>query len=407
MDSETDKFGKRTSLPIPGHSGRADMQQSGKNRRFGGAKQAASSASFFSRSKKRSDPNVEDLKASTQSLDKVPHQRSESNLMASLNSLHSYVSADNDIKGGQLGSRMKAALKSLRKDKNKGKADLKTKQRLSRKIRNSDPHIQIVMQLDKRGKDYDVKSSKNLGYMQLRAANLTGTMNDDSTKEEEDQMGERLLAAAQKDNFCDIEIMGKEVSVKAPSFLLACQSTVFEEICYPKQGGSESPTYSLINEDDPKKIRVQFASQSTIQAVIHFCATQELPVIEINEANMRTIAQVHLFAQLFKIPSLVDASHRTARRLMNKAPPLVCAVFDEYNLLRKEAESENYWGLTMEKNDELKTYVLSFLRESPMESIMGHPMGVLYLSPISIEAIVRDQDIDFDEYSMWRTLNLW
>mmetsp|Transcript_20890 Transcript_20890/g.45285 ORF Transcript_20890/g.45285 Transcript_20890/m.45285 type:complete len:596 (-) Transcript_20890:808-2595(-) len=391
--------------------------------RFGSLKKTASSTSFFTRGK-RIPPTLLGvrpvrLRSSTSA---IP-ERFTSDLTSSV---QSQPLRDNDEKRGdvahdvasyplpchEVGSRMKAATKSLRKD---GKtSELKSYRRMSRKTRNSDPQIK-KLSISARGDYSEVQprdhvqrraggKSTPLGYMHLRAAHLMASQTNDSHATVNNSLAVRLLEMTRKDNVCDIEIIGKDnIAVKAPSFLLASHSAVFEEIFYPKDESKQ--TYAMISQSDPKKVHIEYATLSAINAAIHFFATLELPPVietETSETNIRTISQLHLFAQLFQIPALSNAAYRAARRLMNKTPSLVCAAFDECNVLLMKAESRRNWGLTMEKQyDDLRSYVLDYLRESLPEA------GVIYFSSASIEAMICDQEMDLDEYNMWRILNLW
>jgi len=319
----------------------------------------------------------------------------------------------------EVGSRMKAAFGRLRRGN--GKAEkLEAIRRTSRKKRNSEASIQISLQglIDSEHSKVEQRENSNgsgsgeypMGYMQLRAANLTSS-DANASCAEETSLSAKLLEVAGRGNFCDVEITGKNnIVVRAPSFLLACQSAVFEEIFYPKEGSKAN--YPIVSPSDPRKVRIEFADESTIKGAIHFCATLELlPELEHEsyEADVRALCQLHLFAKLFKVLPLINATYRAARRAMNKKPPLACAAFDECNVLSEKAESQNYWGLNMvsQKYDDLKAYALDFLRESAAETMMGLPPGVKFLSSTSMGEIIRDQEIGVDEYTMWSILNLW
>ncbi|KAL7535554.1 hypothetical protein ACHAWF_005203 [Thalassiosira exigua] len=372
----------------------------------------APSSSFFMRGLRRQLALGGDLKDSSTSLPSVPtSQLAPSNTSEPSPSQSAETPPSLPLQ--EIGSRMKAVLSSHGRSGRASK--LKSKQRMSRRMRNSDPNIvqaQKIVEECSRGADTP------MGYMQLRAAGLLPNQPQTSDSSiSVNPITNKLLEVTQKDNFCDAEITGKgNAMVKAPSFVLALHSVVFEEIFYPMDE-SKLATYGIVSLSDPRKVHIEFASQSTISAAVHYCAAQELPpgidVVssgrdETNEANIRTISQLHFFAQLFKIPSLSNATYQTARRLVNKTPSLACAAFDECVVVLRNAESKNCWGLSMQRSyDDLRTYILEFLRESPANTMMGREEGVLLLSPASIEAIICDQDINSDEYDMWRLLNAW
>eukprot|EP00579_Thalassiosira_antarctica_P008185 CAMPEP_0201901438 /NCGR_PEP_ID=MMETSP0902-20130614/54273_1 /ASSEMBLY_ACC=CAM_ASM_000551 /TAXON_ID=420261 /ORGANISM="Thalassiosira antarctica, Strain CCMP982" /LENGTH=699 /DNA_ID=CAMNT_0048435369 /DNA_START=73 /DNA_END=2172 /DNA_ORIENTATION=- len=416
MDSSDDNYGRPHSPPRES----SRQQPTPRTTRFS-IKKAASEV--FSRGKRRQDKSDDGLNSSFNS--QLKPQLSTSDLASSFQSQASHDSGekrgdvDHDVASPPLpfhviGFRMRMAFNRTRQDGNA--AELKSNRRRSRRTRNSDPNVQMLLSSIAGEDDSEVQrgavgGKSPMGYIQLRSAHLMpNPLTCDSCKAD-DSLTTKLLESTGKNNFCDIEITGKDnVAVKAPSFLLACHSAVFEEIFYPKD--ESKATYSIISQCDPRKVNIAFAAQSTIEAAIHFCATLELPPHlenQTNEASIRTISQLHLFAKLFKVLPLLNAAYRTARRLMNKDPSLVCAAFDECNVMLANAESENNWGMTMGKQnyDDLKAYALDYLRESPMDTIMGPGEGVMFLSSASIKAIVSDQEMDVDEYSMWRILNLW
>eukprot|EP00580_Thalassiosira_gravida_P019950 CAMPEP_0201660024 /NCGR_PEP_ID=MMETSP0494-20130426/2745_1 /ASSEMBLY_ACC=CAM_ASM_000839 /TAXON_ID=420259 /ORGANISM="Thalassiosira gravida, Strain GMp14c1" /LENGTH=744 /DNA_ID=CAMNT_0048137741 /DNA_START=290 /DNA_END=2524 /DNA_ORIENTATION=+ len=438
---------------------------------FSGIKKGRSTKTIFSRSGSKrntsnnSNPNNEEqLKSSGRSLDSRSSIQSDGSSRSNSGGGGSGATTDNNPFNNsfqEIGSRMKKAFS--RKNQNDSATNLETSRLMSRK-RRSESSIEplsgsLLEALDdfvavdreaglahSRGTNNYRTTTSATGYMQLRAAHMLPHQTSDASiaigagTASEHVISAKLLEISTKNNFCDIEIIAgtkkgdgdddeydAAVVVKAPSFLLAAHSIVFEEIFYPKKeeeddsteastaAAASTTTYSIISpttSDDPQKIYIEFASQSTIEAVIHFCATLDLPPdlnTKANELNVRTISQLHLFAQLFKIHPLINETYRTARRMMNKDPSLVCAAFDECNVLLAQATCKNNWGLErgIQKYDDLKAYALGYLRESPLVTLMGSNSGLRYLSESSIEAVICDQLIDVDEFNMWYILNSW
>lgn len=221
----------------------------------------------------------------------------------------------------------------------------------------------------------------------------------------EDSLSSVVLKSLGMKSLCDVEIVGKDdVPVEAPSYLLAAHSEVFESMFYSessktvaKDGGGKSSC--------PHRVELEFAEWDAIQATMHFLATRSLPdglENEANEQNIRFICQIHLFGRLFKIPSLINEAYRTARRLMNKKPSLVCAAFDECSVSAKRLGP----GYSMpSSHDELNAYVLDYLRDSPLTTLLAG--GTKFLNVASIEAIICDQDMDVDEHTMFHILHTW
>lgn len=228
-----------------------------------------------------------------------------------------------------------------------------------------------------------------------------------------------LLKTLMKDNLCDVELVGKdEVPVQVPSYLLAAHSMVFENMLFPENndgqpaspssgGGGKPPRCSTSEPSRPglRRVDLAFGNWDSINAAIEFLVQRSLPEgleHEPNEGNMRTICQMHLIGRVFHVPSLESQAYRTARLFMNKTPRLVCVTFDEC-LLCENLLGEEYALPTCQ--DELSSYALEYLRESPLTTLLAD--GTPFLSAESIEAILSDQEIDIDETTMFSILNKW
>lgn len=288
----------------------------------------------------------------------------------------------------------------------------------SRRVRNS---------FNKNGRPFS--GSKGLGYMQLRAANAPLLNREESVVEAKSSVSSVILESLAKTNMCDLELIGcDKLPVLAPSYLLACHSVVLEDMFYPKSDAvpkemstvpgsgvdkckeraapeSMNPVYTSIY---PRKVELAFASQDAVRGLVHYCATNTLPISMENGSsdNVRSVYQCYLMGQLFKMHPLMEEANRTLRRLVNKNPRLVCAAFDEYIILTRRAALEDNWGfysgldscsLASHSHDNLNKYMLEYLRESPVETLLEG--GVALLSPVSIEVIIQDQSMDVDEVS--------
>lgn len=203
----------------------------------------------------------------------------------------------------------------------------------------------------------------------------------------------------------DVEIAGRDgATAKAASLLLVRDSSVFEDIFYPRD--ESKATYpKVVSPSEPRRVHVEFASQSTLEAVVHYCAARELPPdleAEANAANVRTLSQVHLFARLFRMFPLIGAADQAARKMTNRDPTLLCAAFDEGAVLSAAADAADDWGLAIARQDGLGDHVLGCVRESPTGILLGPgpKPGVAFLGASSIEAIVRDGEMDAVEYDM-------
>lgn len=223
---------------------------------------------------------------------------------------------------------------------------------------------------------------------------VTNVAHEDDNEEIRRSLSSLLLRSLSNEGLCDVEIVGRdEVPVEAPSYLLAVHSEVFNGMM-------------KANANALKRVELSFADYDAISASVHFLATHALPEgleIDIIEANVRTVCQVSRFGMRFGMPSLSSQADRMARRMINRAPPLACAAFDECMMLERLDEGEDQHQHTA--HDELKEYALNYLRESPLETMMAG--GTEYLSVESIKAIIGDHDMDVDEQTMFRILHMW
>jgi hypothetical protein len=198
--------------------------------------------------------------------------------------------------------------------------------------------------------------------------------------------------ALSKPHMLDVRIKGVDgESVHANSFILGCYSPVLEEVFFKKR---KLAAY----DEEKQKLTVDFCNSSVLKAAVHHCFTGELPddfnVSDNNEDIARNLAQLCRFASTFQMRALGEVSYRAARKLMNRRAVLACAVFDELSCLGGAA------GF-----DSIRGYALDTIREMPMDTLLAG--GVQWMSEHSIECIMQDQDLDVDEFYMFKILNAW
>ena len=198
--------------------------------------------------------------------------------------------------------------------------------------------------------------------------------------------------ALSKPHMLDIRFKADDgVNVFANSFIMACYSPVLEEVFFKKKKFA-------IYDEKKQKLTIEFCNGSVLKAAVHFCFTGELPadfnVSDNSEAVARNLAQLDRFATTFQVRALGEVSYRAARKLINKCAVLACAVFDELSCLNGVS------GL-----DSIKGYAIDTIREMPMDTLLGG--GVQWMNEASLECIMQDQDIDVDEFYMFKILNAW
>ena len=176
-------------------------------------------------------------------------------------------------------------------------------------------------------KSWAILGSRNSTVPQIRANILEHSV---SERNEVDSLSTVILKSLSKMCLCDVEIVGKNtVLVGAPGYLLAAHSDVFLAILY---SDSTDAGENVNLRSNRRKIEIPFAGRDAIEGTMHFLATRSLPgkrENETSESNIRCLSQIHLLSRVYKIASLTNHAYRTACRLMNKTPCLVCACFDE------------------------------------------------------------------------------
>ena len=151
-------------------------------------------------------------------------------------------------------------------------------------------------------------------------------------------------------------------------------------------------------DEEKHRLTVDFCNNSVLKAAVHHCFTGELP-IEFNsdkndEEFARNLAQLGRLATTLKMKALGEVSYRATRKLINRRAVLACAIFDELSCL------EGVAGF-----DSMKGYALDTIREMPMDTLLRG--GVQWMNEASIESIMQDQDMDVDEFYMFKILYAW
>jgi ribosomal protein S12 len=201
-----------------------------------------------------------------------------------------------------------------------------------------------------------------------------------------------IAKALSKAHMLDIHLNGDDdVLVGASSFILACYSPVLEEVFFKKKK-------IAMYDENKQKLAVDFCNSSVLKAAVHHCFTGELSedfnVSENSEGIARKLAQLGRFATTFQMRALGEVAYRAARKLINRRAVLACAVFDELSALQGVAGFDN-----------IKGYALDTIRDMPMDTLLRG--GVQWMNETSIECIMQDQDMDVDEFYMFKILNAW
>jgi hypothetical protein len=192
----------------------------------------------------------------------------------------------------------------------------------------------------------------------------------------------------------DIMLEGKDhMPVPASKTILASNSHVLEDIFY-HQGSCQ------YYDAGSSKLMIGFCTNEVIRAAVHHCfgGAGELPpdfdVTTPSEEVARNLAQLDHLANLFKLFALAEVTYRALRKLINRRVVLACAIFDELSY------REGHGAV-----DSIKRYALELMRDFPMDTLLSG--GVQWMKEESVEAIMRDQYIDVDEFYMFKILKAW
>ncbi|KAL9191492.1 hypothetical protein ACHAXT_001198 [Thalassiosira profunda] len=195
-----------------------------------------------------------------------------------------------------------------------------------------------------------------------------------------------------KAHMMDLTLVGKDgVVVRGSKFVLACYSPLLEEVFFKSRPwpGYDAPSSTL---------SIDFCTEMELAAAVHHCFSGELPpgygIASTNEGVARSLAQLDHLAHLCKFQALGEVTYRALRKLINRRAVLACAIFDELSYRDGDGTV-----------DSIKRYALDSMREMPMDTLLGG--GVQWMKEAGVEAIMQDQDMDVDEFYMFRVLKAW
>ena len=252
-----------------------------------------------------------------------------------------------------------------------------------------------------------------------------------------------MLSGLSKSHMLDVTLVGSDQKpVMASKFVLACYSPVMEGLFFKQQQSQDNvrkseswltsfgkssliSKYSGSEESDEKiaadasasaatgdennrnggdTLVVDCCNSVTLKAAVYHCFSGELPegfdIDSPNETVARNLAQLDQFAYMYRLAALGELTYRAARKLINKRPVLACAIFDE--LSYREGRGGYSGGMAL---DSIKRYALDTMREMPMDTLlMG---GVQWMKEDAVESIMQDQDLDVDEFYMFKILKAW
>ncbi|KAL7482975.1 hypothetical protein ACHAW6_008621 [Cyclotella cf. meneghiniana] len=207
-----------------------------------------------------------------------------------------------------------------------------------------------------------------------------------------DDHSSAIVKALSKVHMLDICLQGKDnISVRTSSFILGCYSPVLEEVFFKQRK-------STLYDQKKKKLTIDFCNSEVLRAAVYHCFSGDLPpnfdISAATEDTARKLAQLGRFANMFQMRALAEISYKAARKLINRRVVLACAVFDELSSTECVGAFEC-----------IKLYALETIREMPMDTLLCG--GVQWMNADSLNCIMQDQDIDVDEFFMFKILYAW
>ena len=220
-----------------------------------------------------------------------------------------------------------------------------------------------------------------------------------------------LHRAMTKGHMLDLGLVGRGgAEVRTSRFVLACYSSVLEEVFFQRR---RCPHYHHHAAD--ARLTLDFCSGEALAAAVHHCFRGDLPPdfsLTAPSADVaRTLAQLDRLAHVYRFRALGELTYRALRKLINQRPVLACAIFDELSYEGEggepdaDADAHAPGRRVAVAVDSIKRYALDTLREMPMDTLLAG--GVQWMTAVSVEAIMRDQDIEVDEFFMFNILHAW
>mmetsp|Transcript_11257 Transcript_11257/g.18579 ORF Transcript_11257/g.18579 Transcript_11257/m.18579 type:complete len:660 (+) Transcript_11257:168-2147(+) len=231
-----------------------------------------------------------------------------------------------------------------------------------------------------------------------------------------------LLNAMSKPHMLDVTLVGSDQQpVMASKFVLACYSPVLEQMFFKPTPGQQRKSESWLSWSGSDKnggegsgasgggekdtLVVDCCKSVILKVAVYHCFSGELPedfdIESPNETVARNLAQLDQFAYMYRMAALEEVTYRAARKLINKRPVLACAIFDELSF-REVRGGGPAGGMG---SDSIKRYALDTMREMPMDTLLCG--GVQWMKEDSVESIMQDQDLDVDEFYMFKILKAW
>lgn len=182
-------------------------------------------------------------------------------------------------------------------------------------------------------------------------------------------------------DLCDVELQGTDqVLVPANRGMLGARSKVFRTMLFGKFAEANSSTIALGYPG------------AVLRSVVEYICTNQCEVLQdTDDCQPRTLVALADAAQYFGFPKLSRQAQRAARSWMERKPSLACLFLVEC------------------RGTGLEDWARQMIRSKPTETFLSDDdrEAVASLSPALLESILRDGQMEADEYTLFRILKAW
>ena len=195
-----------------------------------------------------------------------------------------------------------------------------------------------------------------------------------------------LMTALKQEHMLDVSLVAKDgTKVKTSRYVMACRVESMEDKLFPSD--CKVP---------PDEVPLDDYSATVLEALVEYCFSGEIvnsPLrTEATGESARDMVELAKLASSLHFRVLGDETYQWARRMMNRNPSLACAVYDV---------------ATNPCVREFEKYALQIIEDSPKDAFLGEESGIQHLSPLRLQNILDDHDMEVDEIIVFEILQLW
>lgn len=221
-------------------------------------------------------------------------------------------------------------------------------------------------------------------------------ISDNNNGNSGDDLSFALLAHANNHLMSDVVLVSADGDqVPASRFVLGARSPVLQKLLFD---GSRS------------EVRIPY-SGIVVRAMVEFCRSNSIqecvPILTRDAYSIRQVVHLSDCAKKYKLQKLEDIICNLVTDFLwsdGQNFSWVCSIFDE----AVGTSLDDHIG---ESSLPLMRLVMESIRSDPNLALLRgqefQPPGVLFLSPHSLEIVIRDQRMDCEEITLFLSLEVW